>query len=180
MIYSLPTSLTVGGVEREINSDWRYALDCIEALQDNELTESDKVVVLLKLIYKEPISLDDTQEAAEQAVWFLSGGQNDDGKKSPKLMDWEQDFPYIITPINRIAGREIRSVEYLHWWTFLGYYAEVGDCTFAQIVRIRNMKLRGKKMDKADQTWYRENRDLVDIKTRYTAEEEKIMKMLGV
>ena len=91
-------------------------------------------------------------------------------------MDWEQDFPYLIAPINRVAGQEIRAVEYLHWWTFLSYYYEIGDCYFAQIVRIRDLKARGKLTDKTDKEFYRKNREAVDLKMRYSEMEEDIIK----
>ena len=87
-------------------------------------------------------------------------------------MDWEQDFQYIVAPINRVVGCEVRAVDYLHWWTFISAYYEIGDCLFAQIVRIRQLKSKGKKLDKADQEFYRENRRLVDIKIKYTEADE--------
>ena len=94
-------------------------------------------------------------------------------------MDWEQDYGLLVPPINRVLGREIRSVEYLHWWTFLGAYQEIGDCAFAQVVRVRDRLARGKKLDKADREWYQRNRRLVVFKSRYTDEDEKIMREWG-
>ena len=96
-----------------------------------------------------------------------------------KLMDWEQDFKYIVAPINRVTGTEIRSIEYMHWWTFIAAYYEIGDCTFAQIVRIRDKKARGKPLDKTEQDWYRKNRNLVDLKTKYTQEDDEILRLWG-
>lgn len=97
-------------------------------------------------------------------------------KKSTKLMDWEQDFRLLIAPINRIVGQEVRALPYLHWWTFLSYYGEIGDCYFAQIVRIRDLKAKGNLKDKADREFYRRNRDVIDIKRRYSEAEEEIIK----
>lgn len=95
-------------------------------------------------------------------------------KKSPKLVDWEQDYPLILPPINRIFGRDIRGIPYdaetntggVHWWTFLGAYNNLGDCTFAQVVRIRDKKARGKTLEKDEREWYRRNSDLVNIKNK--------------
>ena len=67
----------------------------------------------------------------------------------------------------------------MHWWTFLLAYYEIGDCTFAQIVRIRDLRARGKPLDKTDQDWYNRNRRLVDFKRKYTEQdEEKFSKWL--
>jgi len=51
-------------------------------------------------------------------------------KRKAKLADWEQDFPLIVNPVNRVLGYEVRDCEYCHWWTFLSAYYEIGDCLF--------------------------------------------------
>ena len=61
----------------------------------------------------------------------------------------------------------------------LKLHYEIGDCTFAQIVRIRDLRARGKPLDKTDQDWYNRNRRLVDFKRKYTEQdEEKFSKWL--
>lgn len=60
----------------------------------------------------------------------------------------------------------------VHWWTFLGAYNDLGDCTFAQVVRIRDKKTRGKTLEKDEREWYRRNSDLVNIKNKLSQEEE--------
>lgn len=178
MIYDLPTSVEVGGVVLEIRTDYRAALDMCVALSDPELSNEDKVYTLLGIFYPdwEEIHPKDYQNAVNKCVWFLNGGSEDDNtKKAPKLMDWEQDFKLIVSPINRVIGREIREPTPLHWWTFLSAYHEIGDCVFANVVRIRDAKSRGKKLDKADQEWYKRNRDMVDFKTNYTQAEQDLL-----
>ena len=179
----LPTSLEIGGAEYEIRSDYRATLDILAALSDPELGEEDKALAALIILYPgfEDMPPEHYQEAVEKCYWFIDGGSTETvDRKHPRLVDWEQDFQYIVAPINRVTGREIRTVEYMHWWTFLAAYYEIGDCTFAQIVRIRNLKAKGKKLDKQDQEWYRQNRHLVDFKTVYTAVEQNTMKQWGV
>lgn len=177
----LPTSLTIGGAEYEIRSDYRAALDILAALSDPELSREDKVLVALTILYPgfEDMPPEHYQEAVEKCYWFIDCGSTETAdRKQPRLVDWEQDFQYIVAPINRVTGREIRSVEYMHWWTFIAAYYEIGDCTFAQIVRIRNLKAKGKKLDKQDQEWYRQNRHLVDFKTPYTETEQDMLKQV--
>lgn len=183
MICELPSSLAVGGVERPIRSDYRAALDICAALADPGLGEREKALAALCICYPrlEDIPPEQYQEALERCFWFLDGGEAaaQDDRPGPRLMDWEQDFPRIVAPINRVLGREVREGP-LHWWTFLSAYYEIGgDCLFAQIVRVRDALARGKKLDKADREWYRRNRELVDLRQRYTDEEEKLLKEWG-
>ena len=183
MIYDLPTRVEVCGTEYAIRSDYRAVLDICTALADPELTDQDKAAVALGIFYEDSASIPVAQyaEALRSCFRFIDGGADEEhsAAKKPKLMDWKQDFQYIVAPVNRVMGVEIRSVEYLHWWSFLSAYYEIGDCVFAQIVRIRNLKARGKSLDKADREWYQQNRKLVDLKTTYTEQENELLKQLG-
>lgn len=181
MMYELPQSLNICGVEYEIRSDYRAVLDICAALSDAELSEREKVFVCLYILYPSLNEIPEGhyEEAIRKAFWFVSCGAEETKTPAPKLMDWEQDFPYIVAPINRILGEEIRSIPYLHWWTFVGAYNEIGDCLFAQIVRIRDLKRRGKKLDKQDREWYNNNRNLVDFKQVYSESEKELFKKWG-
>lgn len=177
-MYNLPTAVTVNETEYEIRSDYRAVLDICIALNDAELSNAEKAMVALAIFYPtfDEMPVSDYESALEECFKFIDGGEERNAAKAPKLVDWEQDFKYIIAPINRAAGTEIRSVEYLHWWSFLSLYMDMGDCLFAQIVRIRSKKAKGEKLEKQEQKWYRENRDLVDFKTKYTSAEDELIK----
>lgn len=183
MIYDIPKSLEVCGTEYEIRSDFREVLDILEVLNDVELKEQERGVIVLLFFYPQFAEMppEHYQDAIEQCFWFINGGEYETktDKNPPRLMDWQQDFQYIIAPVNRVIGHEIRADAYLHWWTFLSAYMEIGECTFSQIVHIRDAKNRGKKLDASDREWYQKNRKLVDIKTKYTSNEEELLKLWG-
>lgn len=174
----LPESVTVAGEEYAIRSDFRAMLDICVALSDPELNEQERGIVVLRIFYPELEKIPHTayQEAITKCFWFLNGGSEElkNGQRT-KLVDWEKDFPRIVAPINRVMGTEIRALPHLHWWTFLAAYYEIGDCLFAQIVRIRSLKSAGKLKDPQDKEWYRKNRDLVDLQTTYTEEEKAVI-----
>lgn len=176
--YDLPESVEVDGVTYPIRTDYRAALDILTALNDPELEPWDKVSVLCQIFYPEetPENIDD---AIRRCLWFLGGGEEakEEKQKKPKLMDWEQDFQWISAPITKALGRDIRSVK-MHWWTFLSYYYEIGECNFANIVNIRRKLQKGQKLDKTEQEYYRNNRDTVDLKNRYTQEEDDLLNQL--
>lgn len=194
MTYSLPTSVTVGGINYEIRTDFRAILDILEALADPSMSDYEKISVMLEIFYFSPdyteIPAEYIQEAVDKCAWFIDCGEDipQDQKNKPKVMDWEQDFQYIVAPINKIIGCDIRGIQYdpetnsggLHWWTFISAYYEIGECTFSQIVRIRSAKAKGRKLDKSDQEWYRQNRHMVDFKNAFTDSENDIMKQWGV
>lgn len=172
--YDLPTSVVIGGREYPIRTDFRPILDIITALNDPELTDWDRTAVALGIFFEDEIP-EDGEAAIRECLRFIAGGaEQPPGKTAPKLVDWEKDFRWIASPINRMLGQDIRGMQ-MHWWTFLGYYYEIGDCTFAQIVKIRSAKMRGKKLDKSDQEWLRQNADLVYIDQKTTQEEDDLL-----
>lgn len=183
MMYELPTSLDVGGRAYAIRSDYRAVLDICAALSDPDLDDQEKAYVALGILYPDFEEMPSThyQEALNKCFWFLNcGSEETNTQKAPKLVDWEQDFQYIVAPVNRVVGTEIRAVSYMHWWSFISAYYEIGDCTFAQIVRIRDKKAKGKKLDKSEQEWYKNNRHMVDLKQSYSESEKEVMKEWGV
>lgn len=177
----LPTIVEMGGVEYEIRSDYREILDICAALSNPELDGRERSVVALTIFYPdcERIPPERWQEAIDKCLCFISGGEENASHKAPRLVDWEQDFQHIVAPINRVLGQEVRAVEYMHWWTFLAAFYEIGDCTFAQIVRVRDRLARGKPLDQMDREWYRNNRHLVDFKRKYTSRDDETLKRWG-
>ena len=88
-------------------------------------------------------------------------------------MDWEQDATLIIPAVNRVVGREIRADKYMHWWTFLSSYMEIGECTFTHILSIRQKRATGKKLEKWEQDYIRDNKDVVLLKNKLTEQEKR-------
>ena len=167
-MYELPIALCGVG----IRTDYRVILDIIVALNDPDLSEEEKALATIQILYTDWNEIKDYQEALQQAFWFISMGENSK-KFSPKIMDWEQDFKLIIPSINKVLGQEVRSLSYMHWWTFLGAYYEIGESTFSNIVNIRSKRSRGRKLEKHEQEFYNENREVVDMRTKYSKEEKE-------
>lgn len=185
MMYDLPTSVCIGDTAYIIRSDYRAVLDICAALSDPELSQDERAIVALDIFYPafsgceedgEPVLMpqEHYEEALAECFLFINCGNSEPKRKAPRLVDWQQDFQYIVAPINRILGVELRSAQ-VHWWTFMSAYFEIGDCLFAQIVRIRDKKARGKALDKSDREWYRKNRDLVDFKTVHSEAESELL-----
>lgn len=177
MIGRLPKELNVNGTDRAIRSDFRVALLIMQAYNDPELSDQEKARTMMECLYEdyEGLSHEDYQEAYDKAVWFLDGGTVDEGSKhqqSKKVMDWEQDEQMIFSAVNKVAGKETRAIDYIHWWTFLGYFNEIGEGLLSTVINIRQKKNKGKKLEKHEQEFYRENKALIDIKVKLSAEEQ--------
>ncbi len=171
----LPRSLTVEGREYPIRADFRVIINILEAYGDPNLSDYEKAAVCLECLY-ETIP-EDTEEALKQAVWFIDGGEAV-GEAKLRLMDWEQDESMIIASVNRVAGYEVRAAEFLHWWTFLGYFYEIGEGRFSMIVGLRAKMARKRELTKDEREFIRENSDIVKLRERRTADEEAELERL--
>lgn len=174
--YELPVSLNIGGTDFPIRYDFRAVLDILMAMDDPELDEYAKSIVVLQILYPdwERIPPENVDEALKKACEFIDCGQKDDGKPKPRLIAWEQDAPIIIPAVNRVAGREVRSVPNLHWWTFWGHFMEIGESLFSYVLNIRQKKSRHKKLEKWEETFYKENRAIIDIQAPKSKEDKEM------
>lgn len=183
MIGALPETLMVGEREYPIRSDYRNVLQVFEAFQDPELYPEEKHIVSIFLLFEDFTCSDDVEAAveegfdAEEAVrqisWFISAGKPESEKSDLPNYSWKQDEQMIFAAVNKVAGTETRELPYLHWWTFLGYFNEVGEGTFSFIVGIRNKLNDGKKLEKHEEEFYSKNRKLVKIQPVLTEEQQE-------
>ena len=176
-MWNLPISVEIDGKEYAITNkcDYRMVLDVICALNDNELDDEQKIRTALYIFYEDISECTDMEKAIKEMYKIISYGEEDDGQgeNKPRLMDWEHDFNMLVAPINRVLGYEIRSVDYLHWYTFLSGYMEIGECQFNTVVSIRNKRAKGKKLENWEQEFYRENKKMVDLPQNLTEEEQE-------
>ena len=178
MMWNLPTTVEIDGAEYAITNkcDYRMVLDVICALNDNELTDEQKVQTALYVFYEDIRPCQDLEKAVKEMYKIISYGeeQDDNGEPKPRLMDWEHDFSQIAPPVSRILGYDVRTPDkYTHWYTFLGGYMEIGECTFQNVVSIRSKRAKGKKLEKWEQEFYKENRKMIDLPQNLTEEEQE-------
>lgn len=172
--WDLPTSIEVHGIEYNIRSDFRAIIDILTAMNDPDLFEPGtgeneqnliKAMVMLDILFCEEIPVEDWQEACDKASEFIDMGMPED-KNPVRVMDWEQDAKLILPAVNKVAGTEIRSLPYVHWWTFMGYYMEIGECLFSSVLNIRHKKSKCKKLEKWETEFYKENKAIIDLKSK--------------
>lgn len=168
-MYELPVTIDINGRECHIRNkgDYRMVLDCFSALSDIDIESDTERILVSLIIFYEDLDVDTVlhlseEEAKERVVKmydFFDCGQDMTNaiKSSRKLMDWEQDAQLIISAVNNVAHKEVRTEQYIHWWTFMGYYMSIGESAFSTIISIRNKILRGKKLEKHEQEFRNEN-----------------------
>ena len=182
--YYLPESITVSGQQYALRTDFCAVLDVLIACNDPELNDEEKTLVMLEVLLPEwaNVPQEYLQEALQKLVQFIDCGHTDEGDSSPRVVDWEQDAEIIVAAVNGVAHTEIRAVPKLHWWTFMSYFMEIRESVCSNVLAIRQKKAKGKKLEKWEQDFYKENRRIIDFHQAETdeirAEKENILKYL--
>ena len=180
--YDLPLTVQNGSVLLKIRDkcDYRIVLKCIKALKDNDLTDEQKGKCALIIFYENYNEIVDVQSAVDEMLRIIGYDEEPNQQESnkPALMDWEHDFKQIAPPISRILGYSVRNPEqYTHWYDFIGAYMEIGECTWATIISIRDKKQKHKKLEKWEEEFCREHPDLVNLPVKFTKEEEEFLSL---
>ena len=177
--YELPTTIEINGKEYPITNkgDFRMILDCFSVLSDNEILEQYRIIDCLKIFYEdintdEDVKIvfgDNVEKAIKLMYDFFNCNQKEIGNKvNHKLINWERDAQIVCAAVNQVAQTEIRSEPYLHWFTFMGYYISIGESVLATVVNIRDKKTRGKKLEKHEKEFLKNNPEY------FTASNEEI------
>ncbi len=99
----------------------------------------------------------------------------------PALVDWDTDAAIMAPAVDKSWATAAAAAPTCTGGSSSGHLVCIGDGQFAQVVSIRNKRLHGKKLDKAEQEFVRSNPDLVTLpKHKLTSAEEEFFKSLGV
>ena len=167
-MYALPITVDIEDKTYHIrnNGDYRLVLECFNALNDVELSETERIISSVFIFYSdfdrvEDVLLldgDELKDLVDKMFDFMNcGGQQGGAKTEFKAIDWKEDEQLICSAINNVANTEIRSVEYCHWWTFMGYYLAIGESPLSTVVGIRSKIAKGKKLEKYENEFRRDN-----------------------
>ncbi len=168
-LWSLPRQAQLGGKGYPFHADYRDILEIFEVFHSSDLPEFLRWQVALALFYEDPIPQELAQQAMEYLADFITAGSTD--KPGPRLLDWQHDAPLIISDINRVAGQEVRSMPFVHWWTFLSWFHGIGQGRLSTVVALREKLRRGKKLEDWEREFYRSNKALVDLRPPERAED---------
>lgn len=179
LIDLLPSSVKIDGTEYEINSDFRTSVLFSLLMEDDNLSEEDKVLQALNLYY--PIIPDNLEEAIEQIKWFYSCGKLDKsiGNKkvranSKKVFDFEVDANYIYSAFMSQYNIDLQDIEQLHWWKFKALLEGLKeDNKLSKIIEYRSVDL-SKIKDKEQRKFYKDMQKQYSLK-KENAEDLKLL-----
>lgn len=164
-----PTAVLIDGEPIAINTDFRVCLKIQQAFSDTELIESEKIEILIKLLY--PIPPNNLIEAVQMGLKFINLGETPTPPQETPVYSFDKDASYIYTAFKSSYNMDLESIEHLHWWKFRALFSDLGDCFFSNLVGIRSRLKQGKLMDH-EREFVANNPDIINIDSVQSAADD--------
>lgn len=184
LIDYLPTSFVINNKTYEFNSGFRESIIFTLMMQDDSLTDEEKILGALKLYY--PIIPKDTEKALEKIYWFYSKGNvEEDNKKvkqgkrifkrnNKKAYDFEVDSDLIFTAFMSQYNINLNK-ENLHWWEFTALFNSLNDDNeIVKIMNYRTIDLTSIE-DKKERKMYSDLQKYYSLENRISKEEQELL-----
>lgn len=186
----LPTTVTVGGVEYPINTDFRTSILFEQMAVDVDIDDDEKWEHLLDYYYEGVnITSKNVNGLVEEALKFYrcergqpqssdEGCNDSSNSSSDKIYDFDYDDMYIYSAFFQQYGIDLQDVEYLHWWKFKAMFNSLKeDCKFCKILEYRSIDL-AQVQDETQKNHYRKMKELYKLPTRISVKEDTRQKSI--
>ncbi len=174
----LPKAVKIDGAAVEVNTDFRVCLKILRAFEDERLTDSEKLTVLVTLLY--PEIPQNTALAISQGLKFLNVGKvpTMERAKLPQIFSFEKDAQYIFTAFQSSFNIDLSRVEYLHWWAFRSLFSDLGESFFNTLIGLRTRRNKG-KLTKEEKEFVREHSELIELEERNSKAAQDFISKIG-
>ena len=167
--------LEISSGEFPIRSDFRTALLCIMAFEDDDLTSYEKHSIMLRNIYKE--MPENVEGAIIAAMNFLSGkgilpDNKSDEEEEIRCYSFTKDAALIFAAFRQTHGIDLEKEDF-HWLKFLTLFMDLGaETTFCNLVALRR-RLKTNTATKEERELADSMPGLIDIPEYKTPEERE-------
>lgn len=186
-----PEFVEIDGVEYKINTDYRVALACFKAIEDEDINDITRAYAVITLLYgqedKETGEIlnvpENTKEALRLAEKFLKcGDEKTSVEQHKKDMDFEYDRPYIVASFMSDYGIDLEKTD-MHWWKYCELISGLTEQSILSKIRdLRNTDLNDYKDAKMRAKLQKamKNVELPQKKEKVTDEDIEFLRNLGI
>lgn len=168
-----PTHIEYKGNEFKIDTDFRVALECLEFVSDESISDTERSLNVITLLFGADIPTN--EEVLLLAKKYLECGVEKDGNKSihVKDMDFEQDQGLIEASFMSDYQIDLSEIKYMHWWKFCNLISGLRpDCALNRVREIRNYDISEIKNEKARRDAIKA-KEQVALKTKLSADDQQ-------
>lgn len=164
-----------------INTDFRISILFELMMQDNEISDVEKIKQALILYYPNFEKITDYKEAIQNIIWFYKGGKEENvdkevkksNSKEKQIYSYEFDAEYIYSAFMEQYNIDLNSIDYLHWWKFKALFNSLNEnVMFSKIMGYRAMELN-KIKDKEMKKHYKKLKEIYKLPDMRSEEEKE-------
>lgn len=180
LIDLLPTTVEIDGVEYDISSNFRDSILFEMLMQDNKVSDDDKLILGLQYYYRDRIP-ENIKMAVEKMLWFYKCGKEEVEAKGTdsagsvgQIYSYEHDDDYIYSAFLDQYGIDLQDIEDLHWWKFKAMFKSLKDDNkISKIMGYRAMKIDNDMSDN-EKKFYKEMKNIYSLPDLRTEEEKEL------
>lgn len=168
-----PEAVKIGGAEYDLNTGYEYALACFRCINDLDISDAERALGVIGLLYKDTPPEEHMQEALRLAVKYLQCGKDARPIYRKRDMDFEADATYIKASFLSDYKIDLDETN-LHWWKFCALLQGLtDDCILNRVRDLRNYDLSSVKDSKARSRIAEAQKD-VALPERISAEDQAV------
>lgn len=182
LIDLLPEHVEIDGIEYKINTDFRISIMFELLMQDNSITDMEKIDIALNLYY--PEIPHDLIQALEKILWFYKCGdgnistnpkneQVEISTQQQAIYSFEYDAEYIYAAFLDQYGIDLQDIPHLHWWKFKALFKGLKeDNLIVKIMGYRAIQIDDSMTD-AEKKFYRKMKRIYALPDNRSQEEKE-------
>lgn len=165
----------------EFNTDFRISIMFELLMQEDSISEQNKIMQSLRLYYPRLEQITNVNKAIEDVIWFYRCGKElansnkkgKNGKQGKQIYSYEFDDDYIFSAFMQQYKVDLQEIKYLHWWKFKAMFEGLSENTkMAEIMGYRAMDI-SKIKDKEEKKRYKNLQEIYALPDMRTAEQKE-------
>ena len=112
-----PEYMEINGKDYKINTDYRVALACFKAINDKDICDLERTLVIVALLLGKNFPNELIEKAIGKCIDYLRCGHEQNTNENEIDMDYEQDRGRIMASFRSCYQMDINK-ENIHWWEF--------------------------------------------------------------
>lgn len=114
-----PTKMEANGNIYEINTDYRVALACLRAINDEEISDLTRYLAIEGLLLGTNVKHEDREILKDKISIYLRCGKEENTSNDEIDFDYLQDEEAVEMSIRQAYnGLDLSRIEYMHWWEY--------------------------------------------------------------
>lgn len=113
-----PTKMEANGHIYDINTDYRVALACLRAIDDEEISDFIRYLAIETLLLGTNVDNNDREILKDKIPIYLRCGKEENTPINEIDFDYLQDENDVKTSIRQAYHINLNEIEYMHWWEY--------------------------------------------------------------